>query len=386
MADDINTLWALFSASLLLVVNCASITLIEGASRGRAVSTGAGRHMVGAAGGTLGVVASGYAWGLSPGSSWAGQEGFFLVGVDLATSPAAGEATVGLDVLHLVALSIVFTTLVMGALAERASILSHAVLGVVSGGLVMPLVHRALQVDGLLGSIAVGSARFVDSAATTLFTMVGWFGLIGAAVIGPRLGRIGSGGQLRAIPGRSAVAIAVGTALFIIGAPAIASLRSLTWQDAVADATVVMLVGSAAGALAAAGFGHRRYGDVGTLMVARGALAGLVATSGDPFELAPATALLAGAAGAIVAIIVAIAVGHRKIDDPVGVVGIFGAAGVVGGLVTHIGSIEQFTAQLMGQLIIAAWSIVVAGAVFGTLRLLRLLRLSADVEIVGLDA
>jgi ammonia channel protein AmtB len=67
------------------------------------------------------------------------------------------------------------------------------------------------------------------------------------------------------------------------------------------------------------------------------------------------------------------------------VVGVFGAGGVWASLIANGLDSNQFFAQILGQLIVAAWSIVVAGVVFGGLRVLRVLRVRPELEIVGLD-
>lgn len=385
MSDDINTLWALVAAALLLVAHFAVLLMIEGLSRRRVVGSGAAKHIVGAVGAILGVVTCGYALGHGVGSDWYGEDGFLLVGVDLAASSRPENPTRAAEVLFLVATSMVFGSLVMAALAERATHVAHMLIGLLSGGVVVPVVGRWLAPGRLLGSISVGGERFVDTAAASIFVMAGWFGLIGATVIGPRLGRIGSTGQVRAIPGQSPAAVSLGSLLFMAGSFGLTARPDLGWSDEVSAAALSMVIAGAAGAGVASVIGLRRYGDLGTTIAARGVVAGVVSVTGSPATIDPIEAVLWGSVGSGLAVMAVMAMGHRKIDDPLGVVGVCGVAGMVGALSAGEFSYGQLAAQIVGVLIVSAASIVIAGVAFGALRSVGGLRVRREIEVVGLD-
>ena len=336
-------------------------------------------------GAVLGVVVCGYALGVSSGNQWYGSDGFFLLDVELAQRVTADSATTGSLIFQQIAISSLFGALVMAALAERATFVAHVLVGLVAGGFAVPLTRRSLETDGILGSITIGDSGFVDSAAATLFTMSGWFALVGAMVIGPRLGRIGPSGDFRAIPGKSAAMVSAGTVVFLAGSIGLSALNTAAWSDDVATASLAVVIAGSAGAGSAALLGLRSVGFVDTSVVSRGFLVGVVSVSGSLLDVDPAPALAIGAIGGVIAFVGVAQVERWQIDDPVGVVGVFGAGGVWASLIANGLDSNQFFAQILGQLIVAAWSIVVAGIVFGGLRVLRVLRVRPELEIVGLD-
>lgn len=366
-------------------MNVGVVVLVEGRTRRRSVTTGATRHLGGLVGAVVGVIVCGYAIGFGAGNEWFGSEGFLLSGVDLTARASPDSATTGARVVLLVAVSVLFVSLVMSALAERTTFVTNAGFGLVSGGLFVPLAHRSIAAPGILGSITVDGATFVDSSAATVFSMAGWFGLIGAMVIGPRLGWIGSSGNVRVIPGRSPWVVSVGAMFFVAGAFGLAAYPEPLWGDEVANAALAVLLGSCAGATAASVLGWRQRGEVTVAALARGLVAGVVASSGALLDMSPLAAIVLGALGGAVAHVTVLAFARWKVDDPVAAVGAFGAAGVVGSLGARAIDIDQFLAQVVGQLIVAAWSIVAAGLVFGVLRIAQVLRVDPDVEMVGLD-
>ncbi len=367
-------------------MNVGVIGVVEGLTRRRTVTTGATRHLGGFVGVVFGVVACGHAIGKGVGNEWFGSHGFFLSGVDLSARASTESATTGAQLVLLLAVSVLFVSLVMAALAERTTFVAHAVFGFVSGGFLLPLAQRALTSQGTLGSIEVNGAAFVDSSAGTVFAMSGWFALLGAMVIGPRLGWIGSSGNVRVIPGRSPWIVSAGALFFVAGSMGLAAYPEPRWGVDVANAGLAVVLGASTGAAAAAALGIRRHGGVTVTGLTRGLLAGVVASSGALLEVSPVAAMILGATGGAVAHVSARALSRWRIDDPAGAVAAFGAAGIVGSLGGRALELDELVAQFIGQLIIAAWSIVVAGLVFGALRFARLLRISPDVEMVGLDA
>jgi len=366
-------------------MNVGAIGVVEGFTRSRTVASGAARHLGGFVGVVFGVVATGHAFGNGIGNEWFGRQGFFLSGVDLSARAFDSAPTTGAQLVLLLALSVLFVTLAMAALAERTTFVAHVVCGLLSGGLLVPLAKRSLAPEGILGSISVGDSTFVDSSAATIFSVAGWLGLLGATVIGPRLGWIGSHGNVRVIPGKSPWLVSAGSLLFVAGSTGLAAYPDPRWADSVANAALSLVIGASAGASTVAGLGIGRQGEVTVSALSHGLLGGVVASSGALLGVSPLSALLLGALGGIAVHFTSAALVQCKIDDPAAAVASFGAAGVVGSLGAQAFEPDQLLAQIVGQLIVASWSIVVAGLIFGVLRGVRLLRISPDIEMVGLE-
>ena len=360
--DDVDGLWALVSGVLLLAMAAGMGAVIEGFTRRRSVSTGSGRHLVAAAGAVVGVFAT------------------------AATVPALVPDRTGETggIWLVIGSSVVLAIIVSGGIVERGTFLAHAAVGVVAGGVVVPVADWARDPGGVLDSIAVSGVTFSDAAAATLFSVAGWMALVGIMVIGPRRGRLGADGTVRSIPGKSMPAAAIGAVLVFAAAVGAIGRTGDGWSAAILDAAEHIAIAGAAGVVVGWVFGRGRFGASSTGSLIQGGLAGLVSSMGAPFDLTEVRALVLGAIGAALSLLAIEVLSRLKIDDPVGVVSIFGVGGLWGTLASGT-SADGVVAQLIGSLIVAAWSIVCAGVIFGLLRAARVLRISPEVEVVGLE-
>lgn len=358
VTDDIDLLWTLVSGVFLLMMAAGVGAVIEGFTRRRTVSTGAGRHVVTAAGAVAGV--------------------FAMSAFTPSLFEDAGDLWLQLGS------AVLLATIVSGGIVERATFIAHGAVGAVVGAIVVPAIEWGQQPGGVLQSIAVSGFGFSDTAAATLFSVAGWMALVGVMVIGPRRGRLGHDGQLRSIPGKSMPAAAIGAVLVLATAVGATGRAAAEWSDMVIDSAGLIVLAGAVGALVALGIGWQRIGASSTSSMVQGALAGVVSSLGAPLELTVLRAIVIGAIGAFLASVAITAFERAKVDDPVGVISVFGVAGVWGTLSAATSS-NAVVAQLVGALIIAAWSVGCAGAIFGVLRVLRVLRVSADIELVGLE-
>ncbi len=358
MADELATLWALISGVSILLSAVGLLLMVEGLTRHRSVSTGASRHVATASGAVLGAVAAGI---IRPGET------------------TAADRWVEMAVAVLVA------TIVAAGLAERATFVAHTVTGLVVGGLALPVLAWSRESAGILASISIDGQDFLDAGAASIFGVGGWMATVGLLVIGPRRGRIGADGTMREIPGKSMGAASIGAALFLSTVVGLSTRPSNTWTNAVFDTAPYFVLAGAVGTVAAAVVGWQRTGSVETPTAVHGVIAGVVSAAGAPLDLTVLRAVIFATVGTLLALAVIELLPRVTVDDPVGVVGVFGAAGLWGTLAVGITNAEQLSAQLVGALILLAGSVVVAGVLFGALRLTRVLRLPPDVEIVGLD-
>ena len=355
MSDDVDLLWVLVSGVLMLVMATGVGVVIEGFTRRRSVSTGAGRYLATTSGAVGGAFAAAAVVTVEEGDLWV------LVGT-----------------------SVLLATIISGGIVERATFIAHGALGVVIGAVVVPTIEWARDQDGVLTSISVEEAGFSDASAATLFSVGGWMALVGIMVIGPRRGWLGADGRSRIIPGKSMPAAALGTLLVLAAAVGAAYNATDGWTAEILDAAGLIVLAGASGAVVSQALGWRELGAASTSTLVHGALAGVVSSLGAPLELTVVRAVVVGALGAAVAWLALRALNRAKVDDPVGIVAVFGAAGFWGSLAVA-DSVDRVVAQLVGLLIIAAWAVVCAGVTFGLLRVLRLLRVSPDVEVVGLE-
>lgn len=357
MDADIDLLWALVSGVLLLVMAAGIGAVIEGFTRRRTVATGAGRHLVATAG---------------------------AIGGSFVAAAVRTISVDGVEFWGVLTVSVLLATIVSGAIVERGTFLAHGAVGFVSGAVVAPAMRWARADDGVLSSITVGDEVFVDAAAATVFAVAGWISLVGIMVIGPRRGRLGLDGQVRIVPGKSMPSAAVGALLVLATSVGLVSQPDLAWDDQVVTSASLIALSAAVGGLVALGVGWLRVGASSTASLVHGVLAGVVSTLGSPLALTVPRSLVLGAVGAVLAMLAFAVADRAKIDDPVGIVGVYGVAGIWGTLAAATNG-SGVVAQLVGTMVVAAFAVVTAGVLFGLLRAIRLLRISAEVEVVGLE-
>lgn len=248
---------------------------------------------------------------------------------------------------------------------------------------------------------------FHDFAGSTCVHMVG--GLIaclGAAMLGPRIGKYGKDGKARAIPGHNLTAMALG--VFILwfcwfgfnGGSTVA----MSSDDDMVLASLVMFntnLAAAVATVAAMIFTWIRYGKPDVSMTFNAALAGLVAITAGCDCVTPAGAFFIGlVAGILVVLSVEFFDNIAKIDDPVGAVsvhmvngiwgtiavGLFsnGGDGVASGLF-YGGGFSQLGIQLLGIISVAAYVLIAMFIIFKIIDKTVGLRVPSVVEIDGLD-
>lgn len=370
MDADVNTLWALVAGLLLLLGNVGAIVMLEGLTRRRRVLTVAARHLGGAAGAVIGTIAI---------------REVSLVGLQVSL-PVDGALDANAQLWVAACSAVLLTTLSMAGMAERATVLGHVIGGVTIGAFLAPLAASARQVDGFLSTIEFGSRSYVDTAAGSMFVVAGWAGLVGSMIIGPRLGRAGRNGDVRAIPGKSMPDAVFGALVLYATVIGVLARPGTPWDPDLTIGALALLMGGAVGALVAAGLSRILDGHVRARHTILGLIAGVISTTGDPLEASLGEAAVFGGVGAGIAVLVTHFLDSAKVDDPVGIFAMCGAAGMWGSLALGVTNGDQFLAQLVGTLLISAVVVIVSGMVFGALRLLTVLRVRPDIEIAGLDA
>jgi len=233
--------------------------------------------------------------------------------------------------------------------------------------------------------------------------------LVGAWVLGPRIGKFKSDGTPVAMPGHHIPMAVVGCMILAFGWFGFNSGSTLAGGDLRIGvvATNTMIASCAAG-LSAMFYMWIRYGKPDISMSANGVLAGLVAITAPCAFVNSVSAVIIGlVAGVIVCVVVFVVERVLKVDDPVGAVAVHGANGAWGVLSLGLfadgtygdglngvtgtvkglfyGDISQFGAQLLG----CATNFIFVSALmyvfFKLLNLITPLRVPANVEQEGLD-
>lgn len=290
-------------------------------------------------------------------------------------------------------------TIVSGAMAERTKFLSYCIYSAVISAFIYPVEAHWIWGGGWLSQLG-----FHDFAGSCAIHMVGGISaLIGAAILGPRIGKFSKRtGKPHAIPGHNLTIGALGVFILWLGwygfngaaATSVDQLASIfvTTTIAPAIATVVCMI-----------FTWIKYGKPDVSMCLNASLAGLVAITApcDVTDAMGAT-VIGAVAGLLVVFGVWLLDYKLKVDDPVGAVAVHMMNGIWGTFATGLfatktapgseinglfygGGFKQLGLQCVGILSVAAWTAVTITIVFLVIKATVGLRVSEEEELMGLD-
>lgn len=300
-------------------------------------------------------------------------------------------------------------TIVSGAMAERTKFSMYIAYTVLISVLIYPISgHWTWGGGWLMNEDADGfmmrtfGTVFHDFAGSTIVHSVGgWVALVGAAIIGPRIGKYGKDGKSRAIPGHNLTIACLGVFILWLGwfgfNPG-SQLAASTEADRVAISHVFLTTNLAAcaGGLFSLVTAWLKYKKPSLSLTLNGVLAGLVGITAGCDVVSPAGAAIIGAIAGVVMIFAVDFIDKvLKIDDPVGASAVHGVCGFLGTLLTGLLAVEEgwfygagpnfFLAQLTGAVAVGLWAAGMGFVVFKGLDIVHGLRVPARVEEEGLD-
>ncbi len=292
-------------------------------------------------------------------------------------------------------------TIVSGAMAERTRFSAYCVYSAAITLFIYPVSGHWIWGGGWLAGLG-----FHDFAGSTCVHMVGGVcALIGAKMLGPRIGKYGKDGKPRAILGHNLSIAALG--VFILwfcwfgfnGA----STVGMDSDELIVSAGLVFFntnLAAAVATLTTMVFTWLRYGKPDVSMTFNATLAGLVGiTAGcdavDPFG----AAIIGICCGFAVVLAVEFFDKIAKIDDPVGAVSVHGVCGALGTVLTGLfgtgvstmkglfygGGLKFLGVQLIGVGSVIIWTAAVITIVFAVIKATIGLRADKEDEIMGLD-
>ena len=292
-------------------------------------------------------------------------------------------------------------TIVSGAMAERTKFSAYCVYSAAISLFIYPVSGHWIWGGGWLAELG-----FHDFAGSTCVHMVGGVcALIGAKLLGPRIGKYGADGKPRAILGHNLSIAALG--VFILwfcwfgfnGA----STVGMDSDELIVSAGLVFFntnLAAAVATLATMIFTWLRYGKPDVSMTFNASLAGLVGITAGCDAVDPFGAAIIGLCCGL-AVVLAVEIFDKvvKIDDPVGAISVHGVCGALGTLLTGLfatgvttmkgvfygGGFKFLGVQMLGVASVIAWTAVVITIVFSVIKATIGLRASAEDEAMGLD-
>jgi Amt family ammonium transporter len=298
---------------------------------------------------------------------------------------AGGGYTYWTDFLFQAMFAATAATIVSGAVAERIKLGSFMIFSAIFVALVYPIAGSWKWGGGFLDA-----AGFYDFAGSTLVHSVGgWGALMGAMILGPRLGKYAKDGRLMPIPGSSMPLTTVGVFLLWLGWFGFNGGSVLSADPTLTSFTLVTTCLAAAsggiGAMIAYAFVSSKP-DLS--MALNGILAGLVGITAGADVINPNMAILVGMIAGMLVVGSVLLFDKIKIDDPVGAISVHLTCGIWGTLAVGLFSTNpehSLLTQAYGVLCYGLFTVVCASAIFLTLKATLGLRVTEEEELEGLD-
>ncbi|XBX10186.1 ammonium transporter [Enterocloster clostridioformis] len=391
----VNTIWVLLGAALVFFMQAGFAMVETGFTRAKNAGNIIMKNLMDFAIGTPLFWLTGF-------GIMFGGAGAFIGGFDpLVRGDYSGILPAGVPLPAYLIFQTVFcataATIVSGAMAERTKFISYCIYSAVISAVVYPVSGHWIWGGGWLARMG-----FHDFAGSTAVHMCGGVAaLIGAKVLGPRIGKYTEDGKPNAILGHSLTLGALG--VFILwfcwfgfnGCSTVA----MDSDAAVYSAGNIFVTTNLAAATATAAtmvITWLRYGKPDISMTLNGSLAGLVAITAGCDMVSPAGAFIIGLIAAFVVVFgIEFIDKVCKIDDPVGAIGVHGMCGAAGTLLTGVfavdgglvygGGFSFLGIQLLGVVCVILWVSVTMIITFNVLKHTIGLRASEEEETKGLD-
>lgn len=305
------------------------------------------------------------------------------------TADAADDytyASTGSDFFFQLMFAAATASIVSGALAERIKLWPFLVFTIILTSVIYPI-----QASWKWGGGFLDNMGFLDFAGSTVVHSVGgWAALVGALILGPRIGKYKDGRTIP-MPGSNLTLATLGTFILWMGWFGFnggSQLAMGTIGD-VADISRIFAntnTAAAGGALAALILTQLLYKKPDLTMILNGALAGLVAITAEPLTPTLLQATLIGAVGGVIVVFAVPFLDKLKIDDVVGAIPVHLFAGIWGTIaVVFTNSDASLVTQLYSIMVVGIFTIVASGAVWLILKATVGIRVSEEAEIMGLD-
>jgi ammonium transporter, Amt family len=335
-----------------------------------------------------------------------GTKGFFL----------QGGYDVGVFALFLFQMVFMDTTATIptGAMAERWKFISFFIYGIAVGTIIYPIYGNWVWGGGWLSQLGANfhlGHGHVDFAGSSVVHMTGGvIAIVGAAIIGPRIGKYNKDGSTNAIPGHNIAMAIIGTFILAFGWFGFNPGSTLAGGDLrISVVAVNTMLASATGALGATlWMWIVRSKKPDPSMMINGMLAGLVAITAPCAFVNAQCACIIGLISGLLVVEAAFFIERKmRIDDPVGAIAVHGVNGCWGalslglfadgkygdgwngvkGAVTGLffGDPSQFVAQLIGVTANAVFVGLISFVIFKVIGALVGNRVTAAEELEGLD-
>ena len=291
-------------------------------------------------------------------------------------------------------------TIVSGAMAERTKFGGYVAYALIMTAVIYPIVVRWQWGGGWLYQL---STPFHDFAGSTIVHLTGGVAAFAAAkALGPRIGRYGTDGKPRAIPGHSIPFAIVGCFILLVGLFGFNAGSQLGADPVIGRIATTTLIAAGAGAVMAALVTRLQSGKTDVAMTGNGLLAGLVGITAGCYAVSTIGALIIGLVSGLIVVFAVSFFDKIRVDDPVGAISVHGVCGAFGTIAVGLfsneesegfiakglfygGGTDQLVSQIIGVVSVAAFVFVASTIMFAVIKATIGLRVSEQEEREGLD-
>nr|WP_275265822.1 ammonium transporter [Gloeothece citriformis] len=412
----LDTFWVIFAGCLVFFMNAGFAMLESGFCRQKNVVNILAKNLIVFTLATIAFWSVGFGIMFGDGTPFLGLNGFFLSGID--NSPATGEnyqgvfkalANVGIPLKAKFFFQLMFAgtaaTIVSGAVAERIKFLGFFLFSLVLVGFCYPITGHWIWGGGWLQRL-----EFYDFAGSTVVHSVGgWAALVGAVILGPRIGKY-EGGKSFALPGHNLTLSTLGCFILWLGWFGFNAGSTLK-----ADAGVISHIllttnmAAAVGGLAATITTWVYFGKPDLSVIINGILGGLVGITASCRFVSTGGAALVGLIAGVLIVFAVDLFDKLQIDDPAGAISVHLVGGIWGTLAVALlavgpnselytigpaqglflggglDGIKQLFIQLLGIASVSLFTVLISWGVWSLIEVTIGLRVPPEAELKGLD-
>ena len=378
----LDSIFLLFCSVLVIFMNAGFGMLETGFCRQKNAVNILSKNLIVFGIATLAYWAIGYGFMYGEGTPFIGLQGFFFNGdpVPYGNDPYPAAVPEAISFLFQVAFAATAATIVSGAVAERIHFGAFLIFSTLLVGISYPITGHWVWDGGWLSEMG-----FSDFAGSTVVHSVGgWAALVGAAILGPRLGKY-QNGRISALPGHNMGFATLGCLILWIGWFGFNPGSELAATANVPYIAVTTNLAAAAGGVTATFTSWIKDGKPDLSMIINGILAGLVGITAGCADVSYLSAVIIGAIAGIIVVFSVAFFDSIKIDDPVGATSVHLVCGIWGTLAVGIFGTGNIVTQLIGILAIGAFTVIFSAIVWGLLKVVMGIRVHEEEELRGLD-
>jgi len=387
----INNLWMMIATILVFIMHLGFATLEAGLTRSKNTVNILFKNTIIPAIGILTYAFVGFNL-MYPGADFAGSVfGFGGFGLSLPEGWDSTNYNEGYtyftDFIFQAMFAATAATIVSGAVAERVKLGPFITFSILYVAIIYPIVGMWKWGGGFLNEL---STPFYDFAGSTIVHSVGgWGALVGAYLLGPRIGKYTAQG-MKAIPGHNIPMATMGVFLLWFGWFGFNGGSVLSASPGlVSKVFVTTSLAAAAGAFGALIVSYFKFKTYDITMVLNGILAGLVGITAGADQMGVIDSVIIGLVGGGLVVFGVVLFDKIKIDDPVGAISVHLVGGIWGtlavGLFGDLAGMSQVFSQLIGIGATGVFCFAAAWLIFFTLKKTIGIRVDEKEEVEGLD-